>query len=190
MRERKIYLRKCLICKERFRPLQNGQLVCDYQCSLLYAGKLRAKAARAKKRIILDKMKTKGQHLGELQKIFNAYIRKRDKGKPCISCGTTKDVQYAAGHYFTVGSYPALRFDEDNVHLQCNRFCNLEKSGNVAEYSINLPLRIGAERFEALKARRSQALHLSIPEIEELKKHYKLRIKELEKEGWNCKIIK
>jgi hypothetical protein len=91
-------------------------------------------------------MKTKGEWLKELQTVFNRYIRLRDEGKPCISCGTTKPVQYAAGHYFTIGSCPALRFDEDNVHLQCNKNCNLEKSGNIAEYSINLPLRIGVQR--------------------------------------------
>lgn len=177
----KVYQRKCLICKERFKPFQNGQVVCSPSCAYLYALKLKQKAQNAKKKEIVDKLKTKNVHLGELQIIFNRFIRERDKGKPCISCGTVKDVQYAAGHYFTVGSCPALRFDEDNVHLQCNKNCNLERSGNIAEYSINLPLRIGQEKFESLKARRGEQLHLSIPDIIELKKLYKEKLKTIVK---------
>jgi hypothetical protein len=45
-----------------------------------------------------------------------------------------------------------------------------------------LPLRIGIERFEALKSRRGQVVHYSIPEIKELIETYKLKTKKLIKE--------
>jgi hypothetical protein len=49
-------------------------------------------------------------------------------------------------------------------------------------YSEQLPLRIGIERFEALKSRRGQVVHYSIPEIKELIENYKLKTKKLIKE--------
>ena len=78
---------------------------------------------------------------------FRKWIRKRDKGQPCISCGhpTFSD----AGHFYPVGTYPALEFDEDNVHGQC-RSCNYFKSGNLLDYRRNLVHKIGEYRLEAL----------------------------------------
>lgn len=55
----------------------------------------------------------------------------RDSGKPCISCSTTNDVQYAGGHYRTVGANPELALDTRNIHRQCNKRCNRELSGNI-----------------------------------------------------------
>jgi hypothetical protein len=73
------------------------------------------------------------------QTIVNAYVRKRDEGKPCISCGQPGN---QAGHYFSAGQYSALRFDPDNIHLQCTR-CNLFLSGNLIEYGMGLIKRYG-----------------------------------------------
>ena len=116
--------------------------------------------------------------LNLLQKVFNTYIRKRDKAKGCISCGRAFHGKYDAGHYFSVGSHPELRFDEDNVHGQCV-YCNRDKHGNLIEYAERLPQRIGEYRYEALKARRGQNNKLSIPEIERMIEEYKAKIKEL-----------
>ena len=84
---------------------------------------------------------------------FHAFIRKRDQGKPCISCGAYTTLQ--AGHFYSAGNYPALRFDEDNVHGQCKR-CNYFLSGNLTEYEKNLRERIGNERVEALHLKAAQ----------------------------------
>lgn len=80
-------------------------------------------------------------------KHFNAYIRKRDQGERCISCGTQPMSQ--AGHYYSGGHYPRLKFNEDNVHGQCLP-CNYFKSGNLIEYRKNLVKKIGLERVEEL----------------------------------------
>ena len=133
-----------------------------------------------KNKDIKQKLKTKGEHLKELQTIFNKFIRLRDKELPCISCGTTRPVKYDAGHFYSVGAYPNLRFNEDNVHKQCSNNCNVNLSGNFAEYSINLPERIGYERYKHLLDNRHKPLKISIFEIEELKVIYKGKIKELE----------
>ena len=78
---------------------------------------------------------------------FNKFIRERDKDMPCISCGEYRELQ--AGHFYSGGHYPSLKFNEDNVHGQCKR-CNYFLSGNLTEYEKNLRERIGDERVERL----------------------------------------
>jgi len=79
--------------------------------------------------------------------VFRAWIRKRDEGKPCISCGSwnTSD----AGHYYSAGNYPALEFNEQNTNLQCRK-CNRFLSGNLLEYRKGLIKKIGVEEVEKL----------------------------------------
>jgi len=134
------------------------------------------------KEVIKDRIKSHSELLNDLQDVFNHFIRLRDKDLPCISCGTmNQDIKYDAGHYYSRKGYSGIRFDEDNVHKQCSNRCNLHMSGNFAEYSIQLPRRIGEERFLALKVRRHIELKLSIPEIREKIAYYKLKVKELSK---------
>ncbi len=79
---------------------------------------------------------------------FNRYIRNRDSNETyfvCISCGKTKPIkQMNAGHY-----YPALRFDENNVHGQCVQ-CNFHKHGDLIEYRKRLEGKIGTQALEKL----------------------------------------
>src|SRR5690606_10781771 len=111
-----------------------------------------------------------------LQKVFNTYIRQRDKGQLCISCGCKVENGHAS-HMFSVGGNPNVRFNEDNSHLSCVE-CNLHKHGNLVEYALRLPERIGKERFEKLvNDSRQTVLKLSIPEIQEKITYYKNQIK-------------
>ena len=83
----------------------------------------------------------------QAQRLFNAYIRNRDEGEGCISCGSTNEIQ--AGHYHSAGQNNHLRFDEDNVNGQCKK-CNYFVSGSLAKYRHNLIEKIGKERVEKL----------------------------------------
>lgn len=78
---------------------------------------------------------------------FNAYIRERDKRKPCVSCGRFTTLQ--AGHYYSAGKYSALRFNDDNCHGQCQS-CNYFKHGNLLEYRKELLNRIGEDKVNDL----------------------------------------
>jgi hypothetical protein len=80
---------------------------------------------------------------------FNRYIRNRDEGHGCICCGGKYYSEIQAGHFYSGGHYPNLRFNEDNVHGQ-SKSCNYFKSGNLNEYRINLIEKIGIERVEQL----------------------------------------
>lgn len=112
---------------------------------------IKAKRERKEKAERKAKLKTLRDWLDDAQNIVNKYIRLRDADKPCISCGTTADVQYAAGHYRSRGSASHLRFNHDNLHKQCNRHCNMALSGNQRNYRTGLIARIGLERVEALE---------------------------------------
>lgn len=127
-----------------------------------------------------DELKTHPEWLKDLEKVFNTFIRKRDKGDPCISCGKPHGTYTeSAGHYFPAGSNGSIRFDEDNVHLQCWWDCNKNKHGNQTEYLPNLIKKIGQERFDALTQKRNIDLKLTIPDIKNLMKYYKSKIKKL-----------
>jgi len=79
-------------------------------------------------------------------KHFNKFIRDRDQGKGCISCGRPFT---QAGHFYSAGHHSALRFNEKNVNGQCVR-CNMYLSGNLNEYRKNLIKRIGGEEVLGL----------------------------------------
>ena len=106
---------------------------------------------------VIQKYKDKSvkQLLATATSHFNRFIRHRDApsgwGK-CISSGRRLKVpsrNAQAGHFYSAGKYPELRFDEDNVHLQ-SKSDNYFVSGNLLEYRKNLIKKIGQERVDRL----------------------------------------
>lgn len=129
------------------------------------------------------KRKTLAQLKRKLQPIFNAYIRKRDEGLPCISCnkklpGTTMQ----AGHFFSVRTYDGLRFDEDNVHGECF-YDNMFNDSHLIYYRENLLEKIGQVRFRALYKRaedyKRNGYKWSRSELEDMIIEYRQKLKEL-----------
>ena len=132
------------------------------------------KIEKKKKSVSLPKLKNK------LQDIFNEFIRLRDAGQPCISCGETKILQ--AGHYFAVKGYDSLRFDEDNVHGECAG-CNCFDESHLIGYAENLLERIGRVEFDLLKLRaadyKRRGYKWTRSELEDKIAYYKEKVKEL-----------
>ena len=99
----------------------------------------------------MTKNKYKGRSLSWLlnkaQYWFNRYIRLRDYGKPCISCDSTRVAH--ASHFYPVGQYPSLRFNEMNAHGSCV-YCNTYLYGNLHEYRKKIPYRIGHDALDIL----------------------------------------
>jgi hypothetical protein len=89
-----------------------------------------------------------------------------------------KDNDINASHFFSVGSSPNLRFNEDNVHNSCIR-CNKDLHGNLIEYRLRLPFRIGFERLEALEQARNIPALYTVEDIKEITKLYREKTKEL-----------
>jgi hypothetical protein len=174
---------KCRICKQPFTKIRPLQPTCnEYECKVAYATNVANKAIerkkKAEKKVLKEKTKTLSDYLKELQVVFNRYIRLRDANLPCICCNKPYDGNFHASHYFSVGHFPHLRFNELNVHGGCVE-CNVHKHGNTAEYSISLPNRIGIEKYEELLSERKNNRKFNRNEVEELIIIYKQKIKEL-----------
>jgi hypothetical protein len=174
---------RCKKCKEKFEAKYFNQKYClvHNECIQEHVIESKKKSKiewQREKKVRKEKLMSRADWMNLLQKVFNTYIRKRDEGKPCISCGTDlTNKKVHASHYFSIGNYPNLRINEDNVHSSCD-YCNLHLHGNHTEYSIRLPERIGKERFDELTNNRNKtALKLTIDEIKELIKHYRNEIK-------------
>ena len=136
---------------------------------------------RAFERTKVKKQKTKGvirvsDLKKEVQKHFNRYIRLRDEGKMCISCGK-REISHA-GHYIAQGSTGALRYHEDNVNGQCVK-CNVWDHGNLINYRIGLVKKIGEDRVQWLEDHRNDVKKWQREELNELMDKYKQKIKEL-----------
>jgi hypothetical protein len=173
--------RKCKGCGEKYIPDRPLQSACGLACSLTVGRKNSAKKARIEYNTQKVKLKTLTDWKNDAQAIFNRFIRIRD-GKLCISCQTTNpNIQYAAGHYRTTKAASQLRFNEDNVHAQCNNQCNSQLSGNILEYRINLIKKIGLERVEALENNKSEHRY-TIEECKQIIATYKAKIKDLTNE--------
>lgn len=179
--------KKCAHCGEKFTPRMGsiGQKACSPSCALAMAPQGREKAAKAlakveavKHREAKERVKTKADHFRDTQKSFNAWIRARDAGQPCISCGTTADVQYCAGHYRTTAAAPELRFEPLNVHLQCNRNCNMGQSGNLLGYRPRLIEKIGLEAVEWLEGPHEPKRY-TIEDLKAITAEYRAKVREL-----------
>ena len=133
--------------------------------------------------------------IDKVQSYVNKYIRLRDlqivDGKiigACISCENQWVVQtysnnsimngrqWHAGHYFNTDQYESVRFDEDNIHLQCNR-CNHYKSGNKTMFKDGLLRKIGDDRFDSLQLRKNIIHKYQFNELEFLLKEYQHKCK-------------
>lgn len=123
-------------------------------------------------------LKTTQDWLKEAQTIFNQYIRLRDQGQLCISCNTIPKKKNA-GHYYSQGGHSNVRFDEDNVHLQCEA-CNTYLSGNLLNYQIGIEKRIGAEKLIELQGKAHIEKRWSVEELKELIRIYKIKVKQLQ----------
>jgi Bacteriophage Lambda NinG protein len=171
---------RCKHCKSTFTPKHFNQKNCmeTDECVGAFLSDL-TKANNTKwrkeKKERKEALKTRSEWMQDLQDVFNTFIRTRDKDKPCISCGTFTG-KMNAGHYKSVGGSPELRFNELNVHKQCE-YCNTHLSANLIEYRIGLVKRIGVEQVEFLERKDHAPLKLTVDEIKEQIKVYRDKIK-------------
>ena len=139
----------CKTCGKLFRRSRSTQAVCGFTCaakSVRLAKKKEAEDTRAR-RIAL---KSRKDWLNEAQVAVNKYVRFRDHGLPCISCGAPWTETAQAGHFLSRGARPELRFELKNLASQCVR-CNMHLSGNLLGYRKGLIERIGLEEVEKLE---------------------------------------
>jgi endogenous inhibitor of DNA gyrase (YacG/DUF329 family) len=156
--------RKCGTCKKKVpasEALTGGlKAFCSYGCLIAYskseAGqKVVQKAKRAEIKEKKESLKTARDYIKDCQTAVNAYVRYRDEGKPCISCGNLPENKLGgtmdAGHYRSRGSASHLRFNTLNIALQCVR-CNRWESGSAISFRLGLIDKIGEDLVLALEA--------------------------------------
>ncbi len=173
----------CKVCRTRFVPLYSTlQPVCtNVHCVLEYAKLSKHKKEKSELKAMRERVKSISHWRRDLQQVFNQFIRLRDANKGCVSCGKPLVGKYDAGHFFSVGSYPNLRFTETNCFGQCVE-CNQHKHGNLLEYREGILERITYEQLEELLAKKNLPLRMTLPEIKERIQYYKNKIKQLKQD--------
>jgi len=183
-------LKKCKAkgCAKTFKPSSSLQTWCSPACGFAISlARLATAAGRAKientrkQRVLKERIKTRSDHMRDTQKSFNAYIRARDAGNGCISCGSTTAAAYHAGHYLTTKARPELRFEPINCHLQCSS-CNMYLSGNLIMYRKRLIAKIGQESVDWLEGQHDLTRY-TIDELKSLKTHYNNKTREAKNES-------
>ena len=180
--------RKCKICRTRLEVSAGIVNGLDFVCGVEHLAELglqRAEKQRTRARAQAEKkqradtrakkqaLKTDGQLMAEAQLDLNTYVRTRDKGLPCISCGRPEHEIEAeqgwktggawdAGHFRSRGAAPHLRFHLWNIHRQC-KSCNAGSAKYAAKaepvargYEQHLRQKIGDTRVEWLKTHNAE----------------------------------
>lgn len=181
--------KKCKQCEKLFQPLRQMQPCCSPECAVKYVKdkdnrkKVVEKAQKDDRKETKAKLRQLGRSdrskaLRAAQKAFNNFIRARDEGLACVSCGRSSGCKVNAGHYLSTKAHPELRFDEKNVHLQCEH-CNCHLSGNQVNYRKGLIERFGVEVVDYLEGPHELKKY-TVDELWDIEKQYKQKLKELQ----------
>lgn len=172
-------LRKCKYCRESFEPSVFLQKYCfNPDCVTAWINDIKTKQWAKKKAQLKKDLMTIQDYVKIAQQVFNKYIRLRDKNNNCISCNQ-KPKKINAGHFYNSNNHWSVRFDERNVHLQCEH-CNTYLSGNLIQYRENLIKKIGIDEFEDLSSKANETRKFTIEELKEIIDTYKKKIKNIE----------
>jgi hypothetical protein len=141
-----------------------------------------------------ERLKPRSEWMREAQAAFNAFIRARDDGLPCICCGKLANDEgwkpggsWDAGHYLSRGAYPELRFEETNCHRQlksCNGGAQYARKGRTVSegYRIGLIDRIGLQAVEWLEGPHESKKY-TIEDLKGIKREYKQKLRDLIADG-------
>jgi hypothetical protein len=167
----------------------------------LSAARTKPKPTSTKKRVPLEK-KTTRQLIPVADKFHSKYIRLRDSEctgdqwiGTCITCSKTGLVAYIDdkgdlrfthgwdnGHFVSRGNY-VVRFDEENVNLQCSFRCNKMRSGEYVKYKKALRNKYAVDTPERLEKLAEELpgpeYHFSKPELLEIIHDSKVRIEHI-----------
>lgn len=191
--------KKCKGCGEYWRPEADTppwHKWCSDPCREEVALKELERVRKSRKRSADNKKKNEKSKNAKLKKEyyendvptrrkaavlwFNKFIRLRDFGKPCISCGKPHgSSKIDCGHYITAGSCTALRFNEFNCNAQCHWDCNIQQSGNIVGYRKGLIERYGQEVVDFLEGPQP-AIKITVDWYKSIEEAYKAKCKRLE----------
>lgn len=170
---------RCLNCKDKFVAKRFLQKHCEKEecvdASVKYAME-KSKALNEKKikddwkkekKEIKEKIKTLTDWNNELQKEINLIVRLIDHGHPCMSSQRPLGKSFDAGHIYSRGGNPQIRFHLFNIFAQ-SVHDNQWKSGNQLEFVDGIEKTFGTELKDyCLSLKGLPELRLSKEEISE-----------------------
>lgn len=174
---KKVSKRTCKnkFCKEKFTPVNDGQVVHQYSCGIEYAKQLREKKEkqegkdrRKNIKVMKEEIMSYSKWQARLQPEINLIARLIDYGQPCISCNKYTG-KLNGGHYHSQGGNAMIRFNLHNIFLQ-NFFCNHHKSANIKGFNKGLVEMYGTEYKEYVEftlVREYRSVKPSIPELQD-----------------------
>ena len=144
---------KCKACKGAFTQFNSLQNCCSPICASAWKNRKK----RLKERTIERKEKQiariglyRGkQHNEPLQKKINEMVRLLDEGKQCIARPESQGNE--AGHVHGVGAYPSLRYNLNNIYLQCT-YSNKERGGEPHLMLAGIEREYGLEQRDLVDA--------------------------------------
>ena len=157
------------------------------------AERLRAKAVRAQEADAKNAAKRDRERrmavkplsywMKRAQAAVNAYIRARDAGQPCISCGKPDDGSHQrhASHYRSVGGHPELRFCELNIWASCS-VCNNYLSGNLVPFRAALIAKIGLDKVGFLEGPHEPKRYRK-EDYQAIEAEYKAKLKDIQRDS-------
>lgn len=122
----------------------------------------RTKSKKQKKKTVIRISDLKKQ----VQRVFNKWIRERDKDEPCLACKRQSD-KMDASHFIAQGSSGYLRYHPNNVNNTCYS-CNRFKGGNLLEYRENLIHKISEDKVNWLWNNRHKTYKYKREQLEEI----------------------
>ncbi len=171
---------RCKHCRQKFEPKHFNQKYCfNSECVQVWVKTAKENNWKKQKKKMQADLETVQSLTKKAQRYFNAYIRVRDRGKPCVSCNKPLKAKFDAGHYFS-STHKNTTFDERNVHGQCVH-CNRDLHGNLLNYQIGIERRIGGDNLIALHEAAHKVRKFTREELREIIEIYKQKKKEHER---------
>jgi hypothetical protein len=162
---------------------ERGKII--YQKSFLPKVSLKLKSFQKQKtKQMKENIKTKSDYEKELQKEINTIVRLIDKDQVCISTLKPLNAKFDAGHFYSVGSTPALRFNLNNIFAQ-SVYANQYLSGDQINFLSGLSQLYGENYKEYVLRLKSvyKELKLHIYEIKDKIKIAREIVKELKEQN-------
>lgn len=124
--------------------------------------------------------------------LVSEYIRRRDAdwldNVKCVTCSELKYWKWGDAGHFIEGRRNSIVFDERNIHFQCkgcngnlrNGSISRNKEETARKYEAYMVKRYGQEVVDELRRKDKETKNWSIPELQELIKVYKEKLKTLQ----------
>lgn len=179
--------RKCLTCREWFKPKEQGVTTCSDVCAVAYG------VSNFKKQATRDKAKAKKEHyendksklMQDCQKIANKLGKAHAYISGVTTCATcpielSTQQQIDGGHGFPTSTYSGIRFYTLQILPQCVR-CNRYNSGMRIEFKNKLISMYGEDKVEWFESFKGKPTKYTVDYLKKYKTVMSKRLKQLEK---------